>query len=305
MRRLALVLATGLTLACQPPPAPAEREGASPSASAAATNESSTPSGCTREALHAELIRYCDYDLGVPPLELAHVGWTADSYHPLGTRVITLDAHGLTDPEGGETVSIAAWLADPPRRLPEPGEMVFAIAAGLPATDVAELLTGLGAAGRQRIRVLVHPRNNQPIPQPRDAELLASMRASLPDDHHQRVGFVAQRVHSHAATCPGLGGVFPQLTGVSPGERCAKLAELASQAVAGCGCPQLDGVMTTFYALTIGFEAPRGRAVAVELQLDPNHAQPVTIEAGQTWAQLAAALLTSPEPRALWLTKPH
>lgn len=300
MRRLLLTLALGL--ACQPPPerSKGEPENQPPSEVAPPAIEATkADAACEREPIHAELRHYCEFDLGVPPIELPKVAWTAPSYHPLSTRVITLHASGLTDPEGGGTVTIASWLANPPRRIPEPGELVFAMAADLPAASVAELLRGLSAQGRQKIQVLVHVAEPNPIPTPHNAPMLADMRAALPDAHEERVMFVAQGVRGYAATCPALMGVFGQLAGVRMEDRCTRMAELAAEALVECGCPKLPDIMTLLYALTIGFEPPRGRAAAVEVRLDATQA--LRAAPGATWGQLAAGALTDASPRALWI----
>src|SRR5690606_1021848 len=113
---------------------------------------------------------------------------------------------------------IQAWLANPPRRLPEPGEMVFAIAADVPATVVAELQRGLADAGRREVRYLVHVADGKPLPQPHNPTTLASMREALPDDANERVMFVAKAVQGYAETCPPVASVFPRLAQVAPGD---------------------------------------------------------------------------------------
>jgi hypothetical protein len=276
-----------LALACESPPPRAAQEQPAAAAPSRSSSKPAADSACQAEPLHAELASFCELDIGVPPIELAKVPWTAEPYHPLATRVITLDNRGLTDPEGdGSSVSIQAWLADPPRRIPEPGEMVFAIAADVPATTVAELQRGLAAAGRKQIQVLAHINDLRPIPQPRDAKLLATMRDALPSNSNERVVFVAKAVQEYAQTCPPVAGVFPQLTQVSPGDRCAKLGELAANAIVECGCAKLDEIMTLLYALTIGFDVPVGRASAVAVVLDPD--TKFAPAAGATWGELAA-----------------
>jgi hypothetical protein len=306
MRRALLSIVATLTLACQPPPTRSEsereREPASPREGASEPTPAVSPptvGDCEREPIHTELRRYCEFDLGVPPIELAKVTWTAESYHPLATRVITLDANGINDPEGSGTVALADWLAAPPRRIPEPGELVFAIAAELPAATVAELWRGLAAAGRAKIQVLVHVADDTPIPTPRNPAMLADLRAALPDAHQDRVLFVAQGVRGYAVTCPSLGMVFGQLADVPMDQRCTHLAELAAAALVECGCPKLPDAMTLLYALTIGFDPPRGRTAAVEIRLDPTQA--VQANAGATWAQIVGATLRDAEPRGLWL----
>lgn len=293
MPRATLLCSSSLTLAlaCSPPPqraAEADEQQVAPTPKPAKPAAAPT---CVAEPLHAELASFCEFDIGIPPIELAKVTWTAEPYHPLATRVITIDSRGLTDPEGVGTVSIAAWLADPPRRIPEPGELVFAIAAEVPATTVAELQRGLAAAGRKQVRYLVHTADPRPIPQPRDAKLLADMREALPSNSNERVVFVAKAVQGYAERCPPVAGVFPKLTRVGPGDRCAKLAELASQAIVECGCTKLDEIMTMLYALTIGFDAPLGRAAAVEVSLDSELPVPA---ADTTWPELAASVLKQP-----------
>jgi hypothetical protein len=57
--------------------------------------------------------------------------------------------------------------------------------------------------------------------------------------------------------------------------------------------------MTLLYALTIGFEAPHGRAAAVEIRLDPT--QTVQANPGATWGQVAGAALSDANPRGLWV----
>lgn len=301
MRRALISLAATFTLACQPPPARSEgeRDEAPELASVPAPNEPPPSSDCTREPIHAELLGYCEFDLGVPPIALPKVAWTADSYHPLATRVITLDANGLSDPEGTGTVTIADWLAAPPRRIPEPGELVFAIAADVPAATVAELWRGLRAAGREQIHVLVHVGDRSVIPTPRNPQMLASLRAALPEAHNERVMFVAQGVRGYAATCPSLGMVFGQLGEVAMDQRCARLAELAAAALVECGCPKLPDAMTLLYALTVGFEAPRGRTAAVQIRFDLT--QTVLASPGVTWGQVAVAALPDASSRRLWL----
>jgi hypothetical protein len=290
VRGILLVL-TVLTLACQSPPARTEqtRDVAKPDPEPSADTSEST---CKAEPLQTELTSFCEFDLGVPPIALPKVAWTAAPYHPLATRVITLDQSGLTDPEGTGTVAIEAWLADPPRRIPEPGEMVFAIAADVPTASVAELQRGLVAAGRKQIQVLVHVGDPRPIPQPRDPKMLARMREALPDNPNDRVVFVAQAVQGYAQTCSTIAGVFPQLSQVSPGDRCAKLGELAAKAIVECGCTKLDEIMTLLYALTIGFDAPKGRTAAVVVSLDSQ--AEFTPSDGATWGELAPKHLKAP-----------
>jgi hypothetical protein len=293
-----------LTLACQsPPPRVVEEQQTQAAQTKPAQNSSPSKSpvnpSCQAELLQTELASFCELDLGVPPIELPKVTWTAEPYHPLATRVITLDTRGLTDPEGTGTVSIAQWLADPPRRIPEPGEMVFAIAADVPATTVAELQRGLAAAGRKEVRYLVHIGDPRPIPRPRDAKMLTSMRDALPSNSNERVVFVAKAVQGYGETCPPVAGVFPKLVQVGPGDRCAKLAELASKAIGECGCAKLDEIMTLLYALTIGFDVPPGRATAVPVAIDPE--APPIAAADTTWGQLAAAQLKSTELHQLWI----
>jgi hypothetical protein len=249
--------------------------------------------------LQTELRSFCEFDLGVPPIALPKVEWTADSYHPLATRVINLDQAGLTDPEGQGTVSIQAWLADPPRRIPEPGELSLAIAGDVPASSVAELWRGLSAAGRTEIRVLVHVTDEAPIPQPRNPTMLAGMLAELPSDANERVMFVAQGVRGYANNCPPLASVFGELANVAPGDRCDKLAELASAAIVECGCVKLPDIMTLLYALTIGFVAPSGRAAAVPIRLDPG--RKITPAATATWADVVEANLRNDGLHQLWI----
>jgi hypothetical protein len=296
VRSLLLPLLAGLALACQGPPAKTDDD-----PRVAVTPKLAPPAAdptCVAELLHAKLASFCEFDLGVPPIELPRVAWTAEPYHPLATTVITLDRNGLTDPEGGGTVTIQAWLADPPRRIPEPGSMVFAIAADVPATTVAELFGGLAAAGRQQIRVLVHIADDRPIPQPTNPTMLASMREALPANANERVIFVAKAVQGYAEVCPPVAGVFPQLAALAPGERCPKLAELAATAIVECGCANLDEIMTLLYALTIGLETPSGRSSSVTIALDPEHA--VVASEGATWGELGAAQITGAELH-LWI----
>jgi hypothetical protein len=307
VRPLALSLAIAFSLACQPPPARSDTERErddSPEIQPASTPDPAPPpaaatTDCTLEPIHTELRRYCEFDLGVPPIELPKVAWTADSYHPLATRVITLDQSGITDPEGSGTVAVADWLASPPRRIPEPGELVFAIAADLPAASVAELLRGLAAAGRKQIQVLVHVTDPNPIPTPRNPAMLADIRAALPEAHQERVMFVAQGVRGYANTCPSLGMVFGQLANVAMDQRCIRLAELAAAALVECGCPKLPDAMTLLYALTIGFEPPPGRTAAVEIRLDPTQAVP--LNPGATWGRVAGAALSDANARGFWI----
>jgi hypothetical protein len=287
-----------LLLACQRSPPTTGED--TPTAASAVTPAQPAKPTCEAAPLQAELQTYCEFELGVPPLVLPKVGFTAETYHPLATRVITLTREGLTDPEGAAgTVSIQAWLADPPRRLPEPGELVLAIAADVPATTVAELQRGLAAAGREQVRYLVHVDDERPIPQPRDAKLLARMREALPIDPNERVLFVAQAVQGYAETCPPVAGVFPQLAQTSPGDRCAKLGELASKAIVECGCVELPEIMTLLYALTMGFDPPPGRAAAVPVILDPQ--AELVPAAGATWGDVASAQLRSTELHRLWI----
>jgi hypothetical protein len=299
-----LILASTLTLAfaCQSPPSKSDTAstGAKPGAAAGERGQAGDPS-CQAAPLQAELQSYCEFDLGVPSIALAKVTWTADSYHPLATRVITLDQRGLDDPEGqgAGTVSIQAWLADPPRRIAEPGELTLAIAGDVPATTVAELFRGLAAAGRQEIRVLVHVADDRPIPQPPNPKMLADMRAALPSDPNERVLFVAEGVRGYADTCPPLAGVFGELAKVAPGDRCAKLSELAAAAVVECGCPKLPDITTLLYALTIGFVPPSGRTAAVPIRLDPG--RKVTPPATTTWAEIVAANLRNDGLHQLWI----
>lgn len=296
MRATSSIAFVALALACQGPPQRADEvadQGTRPSATV------QQQPACEPEPLQVELASFCEFDLGVPPIELPKVSWTAATYHPLATRVITVDGRGVTDPEGSGTVSIEDWLEQPPRRIPEPGELVFAIAADLPATTVAELQRGLAAAGRKQVRYLVHVADPRPIPQPRDPTMLADMRSALPSDANERVVFVAKAVQRQAESCPPLAGVFPQLTQVGPGDRCAKLGELAGKAIAECGCRDLEPIMTLLYTLTIGFDVPPGRAAAVPVELDPG--SPVTPAAGATWGELAATSLSSAELHRLWI----
>lgn len=303
MRPSELILASTLTLAfaCQSPPSqsdPATTD-AKPGAVGSDSASQAADQSCAAAPLQAELKSYCEFDLGVPPIALAQVTWKADSYHPLATRVITLDQSGLTDPEGQGTVSIQAWLADPPRRIPEPGELSLAIASDVPATTVAELWRGLSAAGRTEIRVLVHIADDRPIPQPRNPKMLADMLAELPPDANDRVVFVAQGVRGYANSCPPLASVFGQLASVGPGDRCAKLAELASAAVVECGCLKLPEIMTLLYALTIGFVPPTGRAAAVPIRLDPG--RKITPPSTATWADVVSANLRNDGLHQLWI----
>jgi hypothetical protein len=292
------VALVAFALACESPP-PRAAEDQQPAPAPKPASPEPRDESCQAEPLHAELASFCELDLGVPPIDLPKVTWTAETYHPLATRVITLDQRGLTDPEGVGTVSIEAWLADPPRRIPEPGEMVFAIAADVPASTVAELQRGLAAAGRKEIRYLVHIGDPTPLPRPRDPKLLTGMRDALPNVANERVVFVAKAVQEYAQTCPPLAGVFPQLNQVSSGDRCTKLAELASKAIVECGCAKLDEIMTLLYALTVGFDVPLGRAAAVPVALDP--AAKLEVEAGATWGELAASALKGPELHRLWI----
>lgn len=298
MRRLAITLAATLALACEPPPELSEAK-SEPSPASTSTPGPAINEGCAREPIHAELRRYCEFDLGVPPIELPKVSWTAASYHPLVSRIITVHNSGLIDPEGTGSVSIAEWLAAPPRRIPEPGELVLAIAADVPAATVAELWRGLAAAGRQQIRVLVHVRDPQGVPQPHNAQMLADMEAALPEAHNERVMFVAKGVRGYAATCPSLAAVFGQLGSVPMEDRCTHLAELAAAALVECGCLELPDIMTLLYALTIGFEPPLGRTAAVDIRLDPTQA--VRVSPGATWGQVVVGTLTDATQRGLWL----
>jgi hypothetical protein len=304
VRTPALILASTLTLAiaCQSPPSKADTvaTGGKPGGTSGEPGQA-RESSCKTAPLQAELQSHCEFDLGVPPIALAKVTWTAPSYHPLATRVITLDQRGLTDPEApaAGSVSIQAWLADPPRRIPEPGELTLAIAHDVPATTVAELFRGLAAAGRQEIRVLVHVADDRPIPQPRNPKMLADMRAALPTDPNERVMFVAEGVRGYAETCPPLASVFGELAQVAPGDRCAKLSELAAAAVVECGCPKLPDITTLLYALTIGFVPPSGRAAAVPIRLDPG--RKVTPPAGTTWAEIVTANLRNDGLHQLWI----
>ncbi|WP_146157750.1 hypothetical protein [Enhygromyxa salina] len=304
MRPPALILASTLTLAlaCQSPPSKSQPTATTsePGAAAASSGGPAAEPVCAAAPLHTELLSLCSFDLGVPAIALPKVTWTADSYHPLATRVITLDQAGLTDPEGDQgTVSIQAWLADPPRRIPEPGEMTLAIAGDVPASTVAELWRGLSAAGRTEVRVLVHVTDDRPIPQPRDPAMLAGMLAELPPDPNERVMFVAKGVRGYANTCPPLASVFGELANVSPGERCAKLAELASAAVVECGCRELPDIMTLLYALTIGFTPPTGRAAAVPIRLDPG--RKIAPPPATTWSEVVAANLRNDGLHQLWI----
>lgn len=288
-----------LALACVSPPEKAtdDQQPAPKPASIEPRDET-----CQAEPLHVELASFCKLDIGVPPIELPKVAWSTEPYHPLATRVITLDQRGLTDPERAGTFSIEAWLANPPRRIPEPGEMVFAIAADVPVATVVELQRGLAAAGRKEIRVLVHIADPTPIPRPRDPKLLTGMRDALPDITSERLVFVAKAVQEYGKTCPPLAGVFPQLNQVSSGDRCVKLAELASKAIVECGCTKLDEIMTLLYALTVGFDVPLGRAAAVPVAIDPEAPEAKLVaKSGATWGELAASTLKGPELHRLWI----
>jgi hypothetical protein len=296
---LVMLVGATVTLACQPPPTRSDSERDEPQEIEPANAPTPSVDACTISPIHTELLRFCEFDLGVPPIELPRVSWTADSYHPLTTRVITLDAGGLTDPQGTGTVALADWLASPPRRIPEPDELVFAIAAELRAATVAELWRGLAAAGRKQIQVLVHVSDPTPIPTPRNPEMLADMRAALPEQHQERIMFVAQGVRGYAATCPSLGLVFAQLANIPMQDRCTGLAELAAAALVECGCPKLPDAMTLLYALTIGFEPPRGRTAAVAIRLDPT--QIVQADPSATWGQIAGAALSDAATRGLWI----
>ncbi|PRQ05796.1 hypothetical protein ENSA5_01160 [Enhygromyxa salina] len=294
-------LGLALALGCQRPPSQSDSDTNSATAPRSTTDATaaSQAESCEAATLHAELRGYCEFDLGIPPIELAKVAWNADTYHPLATRVITLDAGGLSDPEGEGKVSIQDWLRDPPRPIAEPGALVLAIAHDVPASTVAELQRGLFAAGRQEVRVLVHVADERPIPQPRSAKMLADMRAALPDDDNERVMFVAQGVRGYAETCPALTEAFGQLASVAPGERCGKLAELASAALVECECARLTDIMTLLYALTMGFEPPSGRATAVPIRLDTS--RKINPPAGATWGEIVAANLTNTELHQLWI----
>ena len=308
MRTPLLMCLTASLLACQSPPPSAGDAGAgAATAGASAGTDGSNPTKpaqantCEAAPLATELQSYCAFDLGVPPLPLPKVEFTDETYHPLATRVITLDSRGIQDPEGGaEPVTIQEWLADPPRRLPEPGEMTLAIAADVPATTVAELQRGLSAAGRREVRILVHAGGDaEPVPQPRDPDMLAKVGEQLPSDANQKVVFVAQAVQGYAEVCPPIAGVFTPLSQVSPGDRCTKLGELAAAAIVECGCTQLPSIMTLLYALTVGFEVPPGRAIAVPVHLDPQ-AKLVPAE-GATWGDVAGEKFRSTELHRLWI----
>ncbi|MCA9696988.1 MAG: hypothetical protein KC431_05650, partial [Myxococcales bacterium] len=246
-----------------------------------------------------ELARYCDYDVGLPPIELPTVSWTAPSYHPTTTRVITLTRAGITDPTGGGTMSIQDYLGNPPRSLPEPGEMALAIASDVPVTTYAELQRGLSAAGRKEVRILVTVADPQPVPTPRLPEMLSTMKSKLPADDNEKVMFVAQGVRGYAGACPALASAFAELASVAPDGRCAALAQRSAEAIVSCSCDKGDEIMTLLYALTMGFDPPTGRVAAVPVALDPN--RPFVPPAGMTWGQYATQTFTDTELHRLWM----
>jgi hypothetical protein len=151
----------------------------------------------------------------------------------------------------------------------------------------------------RQIHVLVHVDDAQGVPAPRNPAMLADMRASLPETNQERVKFVAQGVRGYAATCPSFAAVFGQLGSLPMEARCHRLAELAAAAIVECGCAQLPEILTLLYALTIGFEPPRGRAASVGIRLDPT--QVVRASPSMTWGQVAGAALRDASPRGLWI----
>ncbi|NVB42612.1 hypothetical protein G6O69_32615 [Pseudenhygromyxa sp. WMMC2535] len=316
MRRLALLLSFALLplSACKAPPKEsadtdqAQAEQGGPAAAEAGdpgvpgepgTPGEATPAACSTAALQPELERMCDYDLGIPPIALPVVEWTAPSYHPTQTSVITLTTAGMHDPQSGAAISIQDWLANPPRRIPEPGVMAIAIANDVPVTAVAELWRGLSAAGRMEIRALVQVTDPEPPPAPRKPEMLSTMKAKLPTDANERAVFVAQGVRGYANACPALAEAFSQLSTVAPEQRCTALAERAAAAVVSCGCEKGDEIMTLLYGLTVGFEPPKGRVAAVPVALDPNRGY--TPPEGQTWGELARETFTDTQLHRLWI----
>jgi hypothetical protein len=58
-------------------------------------------------------------------------------------------------------------------------------------------------------------------------------------------------------------------------------------------------IMTLLYALTIGFDPPRGRAAAVDIRLDPT--QTIRVSPSATWGHVAGGALTDAAPRGMWL----
>lgn len=306
VRRLlpSLLLCAGF--ACKAPP---ERNADDAGSAKDAKADSSAPAepvtppapACSAEALEPEIAGFCDFDLGVPPVALPSVDWTAEPYHPEATRVITLTGEGLLDPEGGsEAVTIDAWINDPPRRLPEPGVMIFAVAADVPVSTVAELQAKLAAAGRKEVRYLVYLGGDEPIPQPRKPKMLADMAAKLPSDPNEKIMFVAQGVRGYAQTCPAFAAAFKQLSTTSAEERCPALAKHAAAAIASCECEKVDEIMTLLYALTMGFDPPKGRAAAVPVMLDPT-AEPHVAGEGETWGELAAKTFEDTQLHRLWI----
>jgi len=310
---------TALTLACvgllsvsgcQAPPdsgvktGSASVEGGTPAVdgaveAGAAEPERASEGSCSAEVLELEYGALCGYDIGIPPIDLPAVDWDAPSYHPTDTRVITLTKSGLTDPEGGGTVAIQAWLADPPRQIPEPGQMVLAVAADVPVTTVAELQRGLASQGRREVRFLVRVADPEPVPQPRRPDLIDELKAKAPDDPGERVMFVAMGVRAYAEACPAFGSAFTEVSAVAPDQRCAKLAEVAARGIAECGCEKVDEISTLLYAVTVGFDVPKGRAAAVPVMLDPN--RKFVPEPGMTWGELAAETFTDTQLHRLWI----
>lgn len=253
---------------------------------------------CSAEAMKAEFEDYCAYDIGVPPIELPKVAWTGPSYHPLTTRVISLTTNGLTDPEGEGTVPVEAWLADPPRSIADSGQMVFAVAADVPAKVVAELQREIAAKGRQEVRYLVHVASEEPVPQPRRADLLEKMKAKTHNDPNAQLALVAEGVRRYAEDCPAFGEGFGALANEAPEARCGTLASFASESIVACGCREQDEIATMIYALTVGFDLPKGRAAAVPVNLDPT--REYAIAEGQTWGEVASEAFTDGQLHRLW-----
>jgi hypothetical protein len=294
MKTIRLLSFVCLAMACQ---SPAPKSEDTPKVSASTLEPPPAPehaSTCDATALEAELQSFCEFDLGVPPIDLAKVGWTGPSYHPLSTRVITLDLAGLTDPEGGGTVSVEAWLADPPRRIPEPGELVVAIHRYVPYTTVAELQRGLAAKGRREVQYLVHPSERVAIPKPRDPKLLAELRDGPAGSTNERINAVIRGVQEYGKMCPPVAGVFPELEMIPPGERCPKLGELAAKAIVECGCTDVDSIMTLLYALMVGVEPPRARTIAMTITLEQIN-QAVPPPPAAVWGEFAAGFTGPPE----------
>lgn len=305
MSRLAPALTVVALLGCEPPPdtsgkAEGDAKTAEGSKTAADEGAAADPNVCERGPIEAELKRFCDYDIGIPPVDIPKVPWAGPSYHPTTSTIMTLTKRGLLDPQGAKKfISIQDWLADPPRRVPEPGELAIAVAADVPVSAVAELQRGLSAKGRKEVRFLVQVTEDTPVPQPRLPELLETLTAQTPGDPSKRLMLTGQLIKQHGAECEELGGAFQTLAMVGQDERCAHLAKASAAALEHCNCTKRDEIMTLLYAMTMGFEPPKGRTAAVPVALDPQ--AKYRPKEGMTFGELAVEQFTDTQLHHLWL----